>query len=270
LPPLPFSEPKRPHRAATLTALAALLLAGCATGMTRTEAPATAASRPADRQEAVDLTSDSPPRTVAATLHLPAHTPASTRRGLPAVVILEDGTEDHSGGIYARALAKAGIAALVTRSDGDLPALLADAAAAWRHLAGDDRFDRRRIGILGTGTGGAAALAAIDAPFPPAEAGPGAAFAAHMPVFPGCGDAVRDWHATDAPVLIVVAEAGDEPPRDACLAAAERLSATGSAVATKVYRWPETAPHRPDLRGNVAADAVNFFEQALKPRPLVF
>lgn len=239
----------------------------------RTGHPATAAPRSAERLEAVDLASSPPSRTIAAVLHLPA----AARRGLPAVVILdarEEGGEE--GGVYARALAEAGIAALVAQSDGDLPALLADAAAAWRHLAEDGRFDRRRIGILGTGAGGAAALAAVNAPIPPAGTGPGtgpgpgAAFAAHMPVFPGCGDAARDWRATDAPVLIVVAEAGEEPPRDACLAAAERLSATGSAVATKVYRWPETAPRRPDLRGNVAADAVNFFEQALKPDLLIF
>lgn len=257
------SEPKRLRRTAALTAL--LLATGCATGATRTEAPATA-SRSAERLEAVEFASSTPSRTVAATLHLPA----SARGGLPAVVILDDGKEDRAGGVYARALAEAGIAALVARSDGDLPALLADAAAAWRHLAEDGRFDRRRIGILGTGAGGAAALAAVNAPSSSSGAGPGTAFAAHMPVFPGCGDAARDWRATDAPVLIVVAEAGDEPPRDACLAAAERLSATGSAVATKVYRWPETAPRRPDLRGNVAADAVNFFEQALKPGLLVF
>lgn len=222
--------------------------------------------QPAERREAVELTSSAP-----ATLHLPA----AGRRGMPAVVVLEDGAE---GGIYAHALAEAGIAALAVRSGGDLTARLADAAAAWRHLAQDGRFDRRRIGILGTGGGGVAALVATDAPFAPADGGNvggngggnGPVFAAHMPVFPGCGEAVRDWRATDAPVLIVVAEPGDEPPRDSCLGVAERLSSAGSAVATKVYRWPGTAARRPDLRGNVAADAVNFFQEALKPDLLVF
>lgn len=357
------------RKAAVAAALSMLAAACTATGDPATGPPAavTAPARAGADVETVRLASSdpdgfaalldgaAPERPVEAALYLPALRPAATAghrlagRRLPAVVVLHgpDGPDERTDR-YARALAAAGIAALVPDGTGSrhlrahdpdgallpLARQVADAAAAWRLLAGDPRFDAGRIGVMGMGRGGSAALLAAHTPFLRASAGPHAAFAAHLPVTPSCEFRPDRWRPVGAAILLVLGEEDPVGSPEACVPVAEALQAAGAAVATKIYAgahhafdrgpgldrpagrratkscwstidekgrmalagpgiaagtalgrdWPgyrravlERCGAGPvvlgagqDLRGNVAADAVSFFTETLKPGRSVF
>lgn len=291
------------------------------------------------------LDGSAPGREIEAALYLPpVRTAASAGARLPAVVVLHgpDGPDERTDR-YARSLAAAGIAALVPDGAGSrglrardpdgalLPVArqVADAAAGWHLLADDPRFDAGRIGVMGMGRGGSAALLAAHTPFLRASAGPHAAFAAHLPVTPSCEFRPDRWRPAGAAVLLVLGEKDPVGAPEACVPVAEALQAAGAAVATKIYSgahhafdrgpgidrpagrrtaagcwsaidekgrmalagpgiaagtalgkdWPGyrravlercgtgivVTGAEKDLRGNVAADAVTFFTETLKP-----
>lgn len=347
-------------------AAAALLLTAACTATTAPDpdsGPSLAAASPAQAVAAIEtvglassdpdgfgalLDGSAPERRVEAALYLPAAKPPAGRK-LPSVVVLHgpDGPDERTDR-YARSLAAAGIAALVPDGTGSrelrvrdpdgalLPVTrqVADAAAGWRWLAGDARFDAGRIGVMGMGRGGSAALLAAHTPFLRASAGPYAAFAAHLPVTPSCEFRPGRWQPSGAAVLMVLGKEDPVGLPEDCVPVAEALQAAGASVATKIYSdahhafdrgpgidrpsgrrapagcwsaiddkghmalagpgiaagttlgsdWPGyrravldrcgtgvvVTGAEKDLRGNVAADAVTFFTETLKPGKAIF
>ena len=139
---------------------------------------------------------------------------------LPTVVLVYDALgPDPRGDRYVAQLLGAGIAVLEVLSPEEPSAALPLAAAA---LAGDPRIDGARIGVLGFGAGGAAALAA-----------PGPS-AARVLLYPGCAALPRGGPRTAAvdrtALLLVHGGADPANPPGACASAAEALARDGAAV----------------------------------------
>ncbi len=179
--------------------------------------------------------------------------PDVPRYPLSAVVITPS-----SGGIrkvreihYAEALAKAGIAALLIDSFGSRGVASSvhdqrlltrwqsgnDAVAGLRWLARDDRFKPDRIGVMGVSKGGIVALdTALEVRRRWMRAS-NVAFAAHVPISPGCQWVNRSLVTTGAPILFLLAEQDNVAPAKACIDHAERLKSAGNArVEVKVYK----------------------------------
>jgi dienelactone hydrolase len=192
------------------------------------------------------------------------HLPDVPRYPLSAVVITPS-----SGGIrkareiyYAEELAKVGIAALVIDSFGSRGVessshdqrLLTrwqsgnDAVAGLRWLSRDARFKPRRIGVMGVSKGG---IVALDTALQVRRRWmrmSNLAFAAHVPIAPGCQWINRSTATTEAPILFMLAELDDMTPAAPCRAYAERLREGGNArIEVKVYQgahhaWEATTP----------------------------
>jgi dienelactone hydrolase len=176
---------------------------------------------------------------------------------VPAVVILPDALgPDGRADAYALALAAAGLlvlevdAASVAEAAGlgATPAGLAAAAAlVVRELARDPRVLPGRIGVLGFGAGGRAALLA------PAAADGSDGIAARAILYPGCiglGAA-----AGAAPVLLLHGDSDPANPAAHCaLVRAERIELAGAGYAwdrpTFAAEGPALLP-RPDGAGRV-------------------
>jgi dienelactone hydrolase len=190
--------------------------------------------------------------------------PDAPKFPLSAVVITPS-----SGGVrearevhYAKALAEAGIAALVVdsfRSRGVVSSvhdqrLLTrwqsgnDAIAGLRWLARDGRFKPDRIGVTGVSKGGIVALdTALEVRRRWMRA-TNVAFAAHAPIAPGCQWINRSLQTTGAPILFMLAELDDMTPAAPCMAHAERLKAAGNPrIEVKLYKgahhaWEAISP----------------------------
>jgi dienelactone hydrolase len=155
--------------------------------------------------------------------------------------------------MYARALAAHGIAALVVdsctprgvRSTVDDQARMTgwevenDAWAALLALARDRRVDARRVGVMGVSKGGGVALnTAILARrrWQRDRVPPDLAFAAHVPIAPGCSARHRDARTTGAPMFFMMGSADDYTPASECMAYVDALRAAGNArIETRIY-----------------------------------
>ncbi|MBL8670830.1 MAG: dienelactone hydrolase family protein, partial [Alphaproteobacteria bacterium] len=165
---------------------------------------------------------------------------------------------------YARALAREGIAGLVL--DSCAPRGVAstvddqtrltgweveqDAWAALAFLARDPRIDPARIGVMGVSKGGGAALgtALLVRRRWLGDRRPDVAFAAHVPIVPGCTARHRDARTTGAPILFMLGGADDYAPAAACLPYAEAIRAAGNGrVDVKLY---EGAHHGWEVQGD--------------------
>jgi len=163
---------------------------------------------------------DGPARRVTARLWPPVAAPWPG----PAAVVCEGAAVAalSAGERYARRLASHGIAALLldshaARGLSRAPHLvrlasvgeammLADAFAARAALARLDGVDPGRIGVVGLGHGGTAALLCAYASVRRRFCAPGEGFAAHVAVAPASTVRLVDYRTTGAPVAILAAE----------------------------------------------------------------
>jgi dienelactone hydrolase len=196
----------------------------------------------------VPNTSNDQPIALKAKLYLPDN----PLLPLPAVVITPS-----SGGVrsireihYAKALAAAGIAALVVDSFTSRGVVSSvhdqrlvtrwqvgnDAIAGLRWLSRDERFKPDRIAVMGVSKGGIAALdTALEVRRRWMRA-TNVAFAAHVAITPGCQWINRSTVTTRAPIFLLLAEQDDMAPSQPCLMRAQHLRDGGNPhVEVKVY-----------------------------------
>ena len=190
--------------------------------------------------------------------------PRKRHAGLAAVVIMNSsaGVCDIRERFYARFLAQHGIAALVVDSFGPRRVvetiqdqsritdqnMESDAYAAFDYLAGDPRFDARRIAIMGVSKGGQTAintsLLARRAWF--GRSAPD--FAASIALVPPAHMQQRDARTDGRPLLVLLAEKDDYTGVVPVLEYAVRMRRTGSkAIKTVIYpnvhhAWELTGP----------------------------
>jgi dienelactone hydrolase len=161
----------------------------------------------------------------------------------PAVVILHGcGGHLENSDDWAKLLVKNGYAALTTDhfSPRGVKSICedfvlvpqrdrrADTFGALQYLAGRNDIDAKKIGVMGFSNGGYSSLSAVIGK--PLGVGD-ARFAAAVPVYPGC--ASFTGFALTAPTLILVGEADDWTPAEACRRLVEKLP-SGSAPATLI------------------------------------
>lgn len=173
--------------------------------------------------------------------------PRGPRDRLPGVIIAHDATgPDWRVEAYVEHLNKAGVLVLeielesiaVASGRGASPAERAEALAeAAAELANDRRVDAARLGVLGFGAGGHAALLTLSRPDVPDP------FAARAVLYPGCAAASSELHrsglaikATMSQVLLVHGDADPANPTEDC-----------SRMATLLDAW--TPVHHIVLRG---------------------
>ena len=165
----------------------------------------------------------------------------------PAMVIVHGfgGVSDTREGFWARELAAFGVAALVVESFtargigssiDDQSRLstaqgVRDAYAALGYLAQQDFIDPRRIGVMGMSWGGTVALRAADR----RRQGQGPAFAASIPLYPGCVAQYRNPQP-GAPLLLLIGQLDDYTGIRTCVEYVERIRAAGGAAQVRVYR----------------------------------
>ncbi|MBR0668673.1 hypothetical protein GXW71_30255 [Roseomonas hellenica] len=188
---------------------------------------------------------------VAGVLSLPS-APAGER--MPAVVILPDALgPDGRADAYVLALNAAGLLVLEVHAE----AVTEAAAVAVQALARDPRVLPGRIGLLGFGAGGRAALLAGDP------------IAARAALYPGCigleAELARQEAAIASPVLLLHGDRDAANPRAACAelvsALAIRARAERAEIAGAGYAWdrPGLGPEgpallpRPDGAGRIRA-----------------
>ena len=173
---------------------------------------------------------------------------------LPAVIIIHtSGGVDSTGGFYAKALNKAGIATLELDLWGardllggteDRPGLpqetLPDTFAALKYLAERDEIDANKIGIMGFSWGGVLSILTTTEHYM-AMSGSPYRFAGHVAHYPVCwvynflpGFEIN--HLTGAPLLIQAAELDGYDIASSCPSMVESLPEADQAyVELKVY-----------------------------------
>jgi dienelactone hydrolase len=173
---------------------------------------------------------------------------------LPAVIIAHtSGGVDSTGGFYAKALNKAGIATLeldlwgardLLGGTGNRPAVpqetLPDIFAALKYLADREEIDANKIGILGFSWGGVLSILTATERFMEMSGSP-YRFAGHVAHYPVCwvynvlpGFEVNNL--TGAPLLIQAAELDDYDIPSSCPSMVESLpEADQENVELKVY-----------------------------------
>lgn len=178
----------------------------------------------------------------------------------PAVVILPDALgPDGRADAYVLALNAAGLLVLEVHAE----AMAEAASMIVQALAGDPRVLPGRIGLLGFGAGGRAALLA------PVASVAGASIAARAALYPGCigleAELARREAAIASPVLLLHGDRDAANPRAACAelvsALAIRVRAERAEIAGAGYAWdrpgfPAEGPAqlpRPDGAGRIRA-----------------
>jgi dienelactone hydrolase len=172
--------------------------------------------------------------------------PAAKGRA-PAMVIVHGfgGVSDAREGFWARELAAFGVATLVVESftargvgssiDDQSRVSTAqgvrDAYAALGYLAQQEFVDPRRIAVMGMSWGGTVALRAADR----RRQGDGPAFAASIPLYPGCVAQYRNPQP-GAPLLVLIGERDDYSGLRTCVEYVARIRAAGGAAQVRVYR----------------------------------
>lgn len=191
-----------------------------------------------------------------------------------AMVIVQGygGVSDAREGFWARELAAFGVAALVVESFtsrrigssiDDQSRLstaqgLRDAYAALGYLAQQDFIDARRIGVMGMSWGGSVALRAADR----RRQGEGPAFAASIPLYPGCVAQYRNPQP-GAPLLLLIGALDDYTGIRTCVEYVERIRAAGGAAQVRVYRDAHHGFDDAGAREAFSAQAQNFRECVL-------
>jgi dienelactone hydrolase len=186
----------------------------------------------------------------------------------PAMVLVHgfDGVSEAREGLWARELAKLGVATLVVESFSsrraaasiDNPSRVStaqgvrDAYAALGYLAQQPYVDSARIGIMGMSRGGSVALRAVDK----RKHGAGPRFAAAVALYPGCVAQYRNPQP-GAPIQVLMGGRDDYTTVKHCSEYLARVRAAGGAVELHVY---------PDARHGFDGDTTNereyFFAQA--------
>jgi len=164
----------------------------------------------------------------------------------PAVVLVHGsgGVTGAREGFWARELSHAGMAVLVI--DSFTPRgvsttvedqtrvsqrqMVDDAYAALAYLARLPEIDASRIAVMGFSKGGSVALISSDRR---TQRG-GAAFAAHIPFYPGCTSQYRNPQ-TSAPVLVLIGADDNYTGVKTCAEYVERMRAAGANVQLKTY-----------------------------------
>jgi dienelactone hydrolase len=164
----------------------------------------------------------------------------------PAIVIVHGsgGVTVAREGFWASELAQAGMVALVT--DSFTPRgvsttvedqtrvgqaqMLGDAYAALAFLSALPEVDAGRVAVMGFSKGGTTALLSADQ----RTQGGDRAFAAHIPLYPGCNSQYRNPR-TGAPVLVLIGAEDNYVGVKSCAAYVERLRAAGAPVQIKTY-----------------------------------
>ncbi len=176
-------------------------------------------------------------------LYLPPGASAAAK--VPAMVVVHGsgGASDAREGDWARVLVAAGIAALVTdsftprgvastaddQSRVTTPQMTRDAFGALAFLATMPEIDAKRVGVMGMSKGGSVTLSAADA----REQRAGA-FAAYVPLYPGCGIQWRNPRIK-GPMLMLIGADDDYTGVKTCAEYIERIRAAGGKVELKVY-----------------------------------
>ncbi len=189
--------------------------------------------------------------------------PVNSRERIPAVVLLH-GSLGVSGiqEYYAKNLNKQGMATLIvdsfkTRGIKDIVGhqsritfntIIQDAYAALAILQNHPKIDPARIGVIGWSKGGYAAhqtgtqifySALHDKSQPP--------FAAHIAIYPWCGEQTTNLLRTAAPTLFIIASEDRWVGSEACISYSETLRRVGHPVDTRLYK---SAGHGFDYPGH--------------------
>ena len=108
-----------------------------------------------------------------------------------------------------------------------------DAHAALAQLRQRPDVDGRRVGLMGGSHGGSSTLAAMRASGHDADGG----FAAAVALYPRCAAFTGAFgvYRSRGPLLILIGEADDWTPAEACRTLAERAAHAGDPVAIKIY-----------------------------------
>jgi dienelactone hydrolase len=172
--------------------------------------------------------------------------PAVSGRAAAMVIVHGyGGVSDTREGFWARELAAFGVAALVVESFtargigssiDDQSRLstaqgVRDAYAALGYLAQQNFIDPRRIGVMGPSWGGTVALRAADR----RRQGQGRAFAASIPLYPGCVAQYRNPQP-GAPLLLLIGQLDDYTGIRTCVEYVDRIRAAGGAAQVRLYR----------------------------------
>jgi dienelactone hydrolase len=243
------------HALAALLVACAVLASGChrACGSARTSgaapSPAPGASDAGVVEERVAIPPLGPMRGYQPPANIPARLvlPAARGERVPAMVIVVSSgcVVEAREPYYAHALADAGIAGLVVdsctprgvRTTVDDQTRMTswevenDAWAALVWLANDARIDRARIGIMGVSKGGTVSMNTallVRRRWQRARVPAELAFAAHVPIVPGCSSMHRNAATTGAPMLFMLGGADDYTTAAACAPVVEALRAAGN------------------------------------------
>lgn len=234
----------RQVRWALFTILAVLVLAAPGLAGQTIQVPS---CTPSSLRQLLDASSDKPRVDITGDLSLPG----SPGGKVPAMVIVHGsgGVSDRREGEWARQLNQAGMAALVIDSfrprglaetatdQGRLSiwANVADALAALRVLAADERIDQGKIGIMGFSRGGRVVLLTALEPILRSMVGPPLKFAIHVPLYPSCNTRYVSQRLTGAPVSMHLGQDDDYTPLEPCLEYAQWFMSRGVAATATVY-----------------------------------
>lgn len=172
--------------------------------------------------------------------------PAAATVKSPAVVLVHGsgGVTAAREGFWATELSQAGVAALVIDSFAPRGVsttvedqtrvtqaqMVRDAYAALAWLAGRPDIDNARVALMGFSKGGSVALVGSDRRTRQGAA----AFAAHVPVYPGCTTQYRNPQP-GAPVLVLIGAEDNYTGVKTCADYVERIRAAGGTIELKVY-----------------------------------
>ncbi len=112
---------------------------------------------------------------------------------------------------------------------------LTDALRALESLAKHPRVDPDRIGISGLSAGGTMTIRSTHKPWADAVLTTKTRYAAGVALYPWCGSDFEQYMPTGAPLLMLLGEADNVTPHDACLTQADKMRKAGGKVETVVY-----------------------------------
>jgi dienelactone hydrolase len=141
-------------------------------------------------------------------------------------------------------------------------AMVSDAFGALKLLSDHPKIDKRRIGILGGSKGGTVALeTAIQQAALARKVPDGVAFAAHVPMYPGCSVQYRKPVTSSAPILMLLGERDDWTGGPRCPEYAQALRSSGAEIKVVVY---PNAEHAFDSSDGLPHFSVSFAQNFSK------
>lgn len=114
-------------------------------------------------------------------------------------------------------------------------ARVVDALMALKALAEHSKVDGDKVGITGYSFGGIVSIETADKRTVESVLGAGLKYAAHLPVFPGCGSHREKINMTGSPILFLLGQKDNYTPAKFCEEYLSKMQAAGVPVKLKIY-----------------------------------